>query len=168
MKYAAALLVLALVVALALQRSARRPATESAPDRPPAAEAEVHAPAEKDSLRPEDRFLARLNAPDLTVEDDLRLVASAFRAYRLFVKDPAGNPAGTHREIIRALQGRNRARLALLPASHPALNADGELCDRWGTPFFFHALSSERMEIRSAGPDRRMWTDDDVVYPPRQ
>ena len=86
--------------------------------------------------------------------------------YRIFVKDPSGNPRGSHREIVQALQGRNRARLAFLPATHPALNAQGELCDRWGTPYFFHSLSSERMEIRSAGPDRVFWTDDDAVFDP--
>ena len=46
------------------------------------------------------------------------------------------------------------------------VHRDGELCDRWGTPFFFHAESAARMEIRSAGPDRRLWTEDDVVFTP--
>jgi hypothetical protein len=35
------------------------------------------------------------------------------------------------------------------------------MCDRWGTPYFFHQVSKTEMEIRSAGPDRRMWTGDD-------
>ena len=42
----------------------------------------------------------------------------------------------------------------------------GELCDRWGRPFFFHQLSGTKMEIRSAGPARQLWTDDDVVLTP--
>jgi hypothetical protein len=41
------------------------------------------------------------------------------------------------------------------------VNAAGELTDRWGTPFFFHQVSKAQMEVRSAGPDRRMWTADD-------
>ena len=40
---------------------------------------------------------------------------------------------------------------------------DGELVDRWGTPYFFHSVSAEKMEIVSAGPDKELWTDDDVV-----
>ena len=47
-----------------------------------------------------------------------------------------------------------------------AINRNGELCDRWGTPFFFHAESAAHMEIRSAGPDKKMWTDDDVAFSP--
>ena len=54
----------------------------------------------------------------------------------------------------------------LLPPDHPAINPNGELCDRWGTPFFFHAESAKKMEIRSAGPDKKMWNDDDVVFAP--
>jgi len=43
------------------------------------------------------------------------------------------------------------------------INAKGELVDYWGTPFFFHQLSGTQMEIHSAGPDRQMWTGDDIV-----
>ena len=43
------------------------------------------------------------------------------------------------------------------------VNADGELVDPWGTPYFFHQLSGTEMEIHSAGPDKKMWTDDDLV-----
>ena len=64
------------------------------------------------------------------------------------------------------LMGRNRLGLALLPPDHPAVNPRGELCDRWGRPFFFHQLSGTRLELRSAGPDRQLWTGDDVVLTP--
>ena len=37
------------------------------------------------------------------------------------------------------------------------------ILDRWGAPYFFHQLSKNEMEIRSAGPDKAMWTNDDVV-----
>lgn len=43
------------------------------------------------------------------------------------------------------------------------VNGKGELIDAWGTPFFFHQLSGEQMEIHSAGPDKLMWTLDDLV-----
>jgi hypothetical protein len=36
------------------------------------------------------------------------------------------------------------------------------LIDRWGTPYFFHALSGEHMEIHSAGPDRQFHSADDL------
>jgi hypothetical protein len=77
----------------------------------------------------------------------------------------SGNPGGTHEEIVRALQGRNRARLAFVPTNHPAVK-NGRLVDRWGSPYFFHALSGTSMEIRSAGPDQKMFTPDDALLSP--
>jgi hypothetical protein len=71
------------------------------------------------------------------------------------------NPVGTNEEISRSLTGAN-ARKANLAAELPR-NAKGELVDDWGTPFFFHQLSGTQMEIRSAGPDKQMWTADDVI-----
>jgi len=106
-----------------------------------------------------------LNAPAGDIRTDLRIVADVIEAFRTnFPRE--GNPTGTNAEITAALSGRNQLRLALIPPRHSAINSAGELCDRWGTPFFFHAESATRTEIRSAGPDRRMWTDDDVVFAP--
>ena len=69
---------------------------------------------------------------------------------------------------VRSRKRRPAGRLgfAFIPPGNPAINARGELCDRWGTPFFFHQLSGSQMEIRSAGPDRKLWTPDDEVLTP--
>lgn len=110
-------------------------------------------------------FAASLNAPEGTIQSDLSAVAGILETFRTnFLKD--GNPVGDNADITAALTGRNPLQLALLPPNHRAINQRGELCDRWGTPFFFHAESATRMEIRSAGPDRKMWSADDVVHSP--
>lgn len=106
-----------------------------------------------------------LNSPKTDIRSDLRVVAEVIDAYRTnFPRD--GNPVGDNNEITAALTGHNKLGLALISPKHPAINKDGQLCDRWGTPFFFHADSGTKMEIRSAGPDRKMWNDDDVVFTP--
>jgi hypothetical protein len=105
-----------------------------------------------------------LNSPSGDVHSDLRLVNATFNAYRAALR--TGNPVGENSEITAALRGRNRLGFAFIPVDCPAVNAKGELCDRWGTPYFFHQLSGEKMEIRSAGPDRRLWTSDDQVLTP--
>jgi hypothetical protein len=75
-----------------------------------------------------------------------------------------GNPIGTNLEITQALNGENpREAKFLSPEKGLRTNAKGELIDSWGTPYFFHQLSGKEMEIRSAGPDRIMWTADDLV-----
>jgi hypothetical protein len=75
-----------------------------------------------------------------------------------------GNPVGNNLEITRALNGENPKEVKFLrPDSGLQINSKGELVDSWGTPFFFHQLSGTETEIRSAGPDKTMWTSDDLV-----
>jgi hypothetical protein len=75
-----------------------------------------------------------------------------------------GNPVGTNPEITAALNGENPQQVKFLnPESGHRINGRGELVDAWGTPFFFHQISGTVMEIRSAGPDRKMYTSDDLV-----
>lgn len=106
-----------------------------------------------------------LNSPASTIRHDLELLNEVFGAWQTnFPRD--GNPVGENSEITATLAGRNKLRFAFIAPKHPAINARGELCDRWGTPFFFHQLSATQMEIRSAGPDQKFWTNDDVLFTP--
>ena len=107
----------------------------------------------------------QLNSPTGDIRADLRIVLDVLENFRTnFPHD--GNPVGTNAEITAALTGKNKLRYAAIPPDHAAINRAGELCDRWGTPFFFHAESGTRMGLRSAGPDKKMWTDDDIVLSP--
>jgi hypothetical protein len=111
------------------------------------------------------RLADDFNAPGGDIRRDLQILHEILDAWQTnFPRD--GNPVGDNAEITAALTGRNRLQLALIPPGHPAINARGELCDRWGTPFFFHQLSGTQMEIRSAGPDRTLHTPDDLVRTP--
>lgn len=73
------------------------------------------------------------------------------------------NPVGLNDEITAELTGRNSKGVASLSPDHRAISDDGELLDRWSTPYRFHALSSKLMEVRSAGPDRVHFTEDDLT-----
>ncbi|MDB6020553.1 MAG: hypothetical protein JWQ04_410, partial [Pedosphaera sp.] len=74
------------------------------------------------------------------------------------------NPVGTNAEITSALNGNNPKQTVFIdPQAGLRINGQGELVDAWGTPLFFHQLSGTEMEIRSAGPDKQMWTLDDLV-----
>ena len=110
-------------------------------------------------------IVAPLNRADSTIARDLETVARVLDAWRSnFPRE--GNPFGENAEITAALAGENRLGLVLIPRGHPAINGAGELCDRWGTPFRFHQISGHHMEIRSAGPDRKFATADDVLWNP--
>jgi hypothetical protein len=117
----------------------------------------------KDAAEPRSALADALNAPNADIRADLKVLAEIFDAYRSNLR---ANPIGSNAEITAALTGKNQLKLALVPPDHAAINASGELCDRWGQPFFFHQVSGTQMEIRSAGPDKKMWNDDDVVFTP--
>jgi hypothetical protein len=101
--------------------------------------------------------------PDVGVENaaasDLQRLTRVLRDFRTIAGD---NPIGSNAEIVQALNGGNPRQAKILPEELP-LNSNGELVDLWGTPYFFHQLTRNSMEIRSAGPDKKMWTTDDVI-----
>ena len=113
---------------------------------------------------PDDRspLADKLNAQDQAPAKDLAIVYNLFQHYReRFGSFPAGED---NRAFVNALTGANPRKLAFLDRSNPAINARGELTDRWGTPFFFHQQSRDEIEIRSAGPDLEMYTTDDLRH----
>ena len=96
-----------------------------------------------------------------TAEDiakDLSAVDSTIRNFQAVLGE---NPIGSNAEITGALLGNNLKQIKLEVPAGSQVNGQGEMCDRWGTPYFFHQISKTEMEIRSAGPDRQMWTGDD-------
>lgn len=82
---------------------------------------------------------------------------------RNFSQRFGGNPVGSNAEIVQTLNGGNEARAIYLPSNLRRLNGNGEITDKWGTPYFFHANSATVMEVRSAGPDRTLFTPDDLL-----
>ncbi len=111
---------------------------------------------------------ARMSPADPLVADadrnagaiELDKVSLMLRDYRTRMGE---NPVGTNAEIMKAVMGGNPKGALLGPPEGQKLNGDGELVDRWGKPYFFHQLSRTSMEIRSAGPDQQLYTEDDVI-----
>jgi hypothetical protein len=86
------------------------------------------------------------------------------RAVRQYGAMFGGNPVGTNPEITRQLSGSNPRHINFInPEAGMRTDADGELVDSWNTPYFFHQVSGTVMEIHSAGPDKILWTPDDLV-----
>lgn len=103
--------------------------------------------------------VAEIPAAAEDIAEDLSAVDSAIRNFQAVLGE---NPVGSNAEITGALLGNNLKQIKLEVPTGSRLNGEGEMCDRWGTPYFFHQVSKTEMEIRSAGPDRRMWTGDDA------
>ena len=82
--------------------------------------------------------------------------------FALLVKGDQPIPLGANEEIAAALRGKNRTQLRFVPDDAPCFNAKGQIVDRWQMPLFFHAEARDKIDIRSAGPDKQMWTADDI------
>ena len=116
---------------------------------------------------PADQISPEANALDApgTTAHDFEILNQVFITWRTnFPRD--GNPVGENDEITAALAGDNPLHYAFISPRLRAINGRGELCDRWGTPIRFHQVSGTDMELRSAGPDRKFGTADDVQFAP--
>jgi hypothetical protein len=72
-------------------------------------------------------------------------------------------PAGTASEITAALVGDNPEERVFLEVPAGGTNAQGQLIDPWGTPWEIWRISEDRIEARSAGPNRRFGDHDDLI-----
>lgn len=97
---------------------------------------------------------------------DVEIIGEVLDGFWTLMKNPDLLPLGSNREITRFLTGENVEKIAFIPPSLPQINDSGELTDRWGTPIFFHPESVTDIGIRSAGEDREMFTNDDLVFAP--
>jgi hypothetical protein len=100
--------------------------------------------------------------PNLPPQNDLTLMSRLMENSLLLLKSAGNRPLSANEDWAGLLRGQNAARERFLPDQSVALNADGKLVDRWGTPLFFHALGRGRYELRSGGPDKKLWTADDI------
>ncbi len=143
--------------ALAQMKNPATPHPQVDPERPALRPLD---PASSDDT-PRSPLADQLNAPDSDGRRDVAIVLNLFTHYR---ERYGGVPTGEdNAAFVNALTGNNPQRLAFLDRHHSSINARGELLDRWGTPFVFHLQSRDQIEVRSAGPDRKLYTGDDLV-----
>lgn len=146
--------------------STKRPTTP-APQKPAAAPIAKAAPAppeppprDRRAIDPEIQKLAdRLTDHSQTPLNDLEIVNEFFDMYR---KTMSGLSVGSNEDLTAILTGSNPQQGVLFPADSPMI-VKGQIVDRWGTPYWIHPNSGARVEIRSAGPDRSLFTPDDVI-----
>lgn len=105
-----------------------------------------------------------LHAEDQPALRDLEIVASFLDTY---ARGMGGVPAGDNADITAAITGTQYPgqKGRVFPQNHRSIR-NGQIVDRWGQPLWFHSNSANSTEIRSAGPDKQLFTSDDVVLNP--
>lgn len=104
-------------------------------------------------------LVAQFDPAHQTPEQELQALEQVIDLYR---RAHGENPEGDNADVVQALLGQNRHHTAFLPADVPFIQ-QGQLVDRWGTPYFLHPESGHLMTLRSAGPDKTLFTPDDVT-----
>lgn len=108
-------------------------------------------------------YMSDYGDPQKTIDNDLIILVDLLDSFNSFLKGRTTLSTGTNQDLVKILLGNNTDRIRFISADSKALNEKKELIDRWGTPLFFHFQNQTMPEIRSAGPDQKMWTDDDTV-----
>ncbi len=106
----------------------------------------------------------RLLAADGSGREDLAILKELTDAFLQSVPVAQRPPLGFDTDLARILTNIDYLGEEALPTSHPSLR-DGRLIDRWGSPWLVHPLSHDVVQLRSAGPDGRLFTADDLVAP---
>jgi len=121
----------------------------------------VQPPAGKPAFLGEN-IIAGYADTNLPPQNDLTLMSRLMDNSLLLLKSAANQPLSANEDWSAFLRGQNSAHERFLPDSSVAFNQQGQVIDRWRTPLFFHALGGGRYELRSAGPDGELWTEDDI------
>jgi hypothetical protein len=136
-------------------KSPASPATRSEIKPPPQAE-----PTASESL------LAGYADPATPPIEDLRKIHRVGVGYFSLIKDCQRFPIGGNEDFSAALQGENSNREIFVRRDHPVFSAAGLLVDRWGSPLIVHPEAWRQLGLRSAGPDRIPYNQDDLVLNP--
>lgn len=90
-------------------------------------------------------------------------LAAFFEASNAY-RDAFGTlPEGTASEIIAALGGKNPEDRVFLEIMSDRIDAKRQMTDPWGTPWEIWRIDEDRLEARSAGPNRRFGDHDDLI-----
>ncbi len=161
LKWGAVLASVALLLWLSTQKE-RQPEKEQ-PAPPATNRPQSQLPA---SPTPAESLLTGYADPAAPPIEDLKKIHRVVTGYFSVVKDSARYPIGGNADLAAALRGENPNREVHVRGDHPVFSAEGLLIDRWASPLVVHPEAWKQLELRSAGPDKAPFTEDDLVLTP--
>lgn len=121
------------------------------------------APEQPNSPTLGDQILASYGGSNSTLEQDITLFRNYLSNVFILVKQRDPRHYSTNQDLAEFLLGKRGQQEAYLSSATPVLSSNNELIDRHGSPLIIHPLSRDQIEIRSAGPDKIPYNEDDVV-----
>jgi hypothetical protein len=111
--------------------------------------------------------LNALLKPDLTPQEQTGIIGQMLIDYWTTTRTL---PHGEWSEICEQLAGKNREKLALVPAGHPALGKDSFISGKDQPGIRLHVIGASNclFQLIHNGPDGHPYTDDDLIrnFPP--
>lgn len=135
------------------------------PPRPPSPKSEIK-PSPPPVPSAAESLLAGYGDPETPPLEDLRKIQRVAVGYFSVIKDASRFPIGGNEDLSAVLRGENPNREVFIRPGHPVFSKEGLLIDRWGSPLIVHPEAWRQLELRSAGPDRIPFNDDDLILAP--
>lgn len=110
-----------------------------------------------------DQLLAQYGKPSGTLADDMEIFTRYLTNVFILIKQRDSRHYATNEDLALFLTGQKGNLTPYLSTESSILNAQGQLVDRFGSPLMIHPLSQDQIEIRSAGPDKEPYTEDDIT-----
>ena len=105
------------------------------------------------------RFPSANNSANITPMQRMGIVSELLTHYsEACSQSPSGK---SNKDIVEQLLGSNPMNFVFISPNSPALK-NGFLIDDWGTPYSFYHVQDQKIDIFSAGPDKKRWTNDDI------
>ncbi|MGC6466170.1 MAG: hypothetical protein ACON38_18365 [Akkermansiaceae bacterium] len=114
---------------------------------------------------PGDKALKDYGTEESSGKEDLEMLGRFVDSVFLLVKNRDTSEYATNEDLVLFLQGKNAYGEPYLGSKSSALNEEGQLIDRWGSPIIVHPISQKLLELRSAGPDQKPYSGDDFTWP---
>lgn len=154
--------ILAVLVWLYAKLNTGHPITP-APQEPP--RSEVKTPVSPAPI-PGDALLDGYGDPATPPIDDLRKLQHVVSGYFSVIKDASRFAIGGNEDLSAALKGENPNREIFVSPESKVFSNTGLLIDRWGSPVIVHPEAWRQLELRSAGPDKIPYNEDDLILHP--
>ena len=115
-----------------------------------------------------DHILSNYATPESDGKKDVELFYHYLTNIFMLIKSRDSHQYAINEDLADFLRGKNDYKTPCVSSDSHIFNNEGMIIDRWGTPIHIHTLSRDRFEIRSAGPDKKIFSEDDFLWPQPQ
>lgn len=111
-----------------------------------------------------DDILADYASESSDGQKDIQIFFNYLNNVFLLMKSRDTHQYAINEDLSKFLRGKNDYKTPFVSADSHIFNEQKMIIDRWGTPIHIHTISRDRFELRSAGPDKRLFSDDDFFW----